>query len=186
MGRHFRRCSHSRSSASTTTLCTETNEAAAASGWSLLTDRFGYGTIWSPFTSATMYSTGSPQRGKLTKIRPLLLTVTPVGIGPVNKATGSSWPTCGSCRSAVRTIALSSSWPIKPGVSSFDAHPLNKTPINTIAAMQLRRGLGLLISLIVKIREQGVAKVVPTTSGKVLKGHHVPRSQNVAGHRQSA
>ena len=44
----------------------------------------GYATARPPRSSATVAGTRSPQRGKLTKIRPCSETVTPVGMGPRN------------------------------------------------------------------------------------------------------
>src|SRR3954454_16614562 len=84
---------HSRFFASATTDWTETNVSFAREVSSLLICSLGYATALPPRTSATVYGTGSPQRGKFTKMRPFGATVTPVGIEPSKDATCSSVPT---------------------------------------------------------------------------------------------
>src|SRR5687767_13123537 len=87
----------SRSLGSTTTLCTETKALAAGlsapgSGQRLISAS-GYASTRPFFTSPTVTSTGSPQRGKFTNTRPACETVTPVGIAVSKSATTSSCPT---------------------------------------------------------------------------------------------
>src|SRR4051794_37837874 len=98
---------HSRSSGSTTTLCTETSVPARSFGLVRLIVWSGYATGCPSRSSATVKVTSSPHFGKFTKIRPRCDTVTPVGMGPVNWATDSSAPTgsstgssCGCTRAA--------------------------------------------------------------------------------------
>ena len=55
--------------------------------------------------SATVKGTSSPQRGKFTKIRPVSVTVTPVGIAPLKVATTSGWPMARSAGNCARETA---------------------------------------------------------------------------------
>src|SRR4051794_19318708 len=98
---------HSRSCGSITTLCTERKHSVWLFMFRRFVSRFGYGSTWPLRTSPTVYSTGSPQRGMQTKMRPGFETHTPVGIGPRNSATVSMLPVLRTLESCERASCAS-------------------------------------------------------------------------------
>ncbi len=97
----------SRSSGSTTMLCTDTRASASRLPWASFHSASGYGTTVPSTISPTVASTSSPHFGKLTKIRPVWETLIPVGMGPsVNRWTTSSSPTGSSVIAAVLVVLL--------------------------------------------------------------------------------